>query len=556
MGVRMAQYRGGRLDDEGLARLLAAMDAHLFVAEIDPVEGYRDVYTGPGEDRLLGGLPPETDEPGVAWSERVDPRDEPAYRAAMERAQSGLPAEVEYRLVGYDGVARWVQERCRPWRDDDGRLMLDGLAVDVTAWRDAQDRLHEQLKEALDSMTAAHHEAEMRSRTDSLTGVFNRRHFHEVLAAELSRAERDRSTPGVLVVDIDHFKRVNDSFGHQVGDEVLVEVSNRISMVLRSYDSIARWGGEEFVVLAPAVPDEAVLGRVGEQLRRAIGNRPIQAAGREIAVTASVGAARAGAGLPGPDELIDAADQALYVAKRRGRNRVCLFTEVTGDDLVAQEPEIVRLAQAVSLAVSVRPSARADEPEPHAEHVAELAARVATQLGLPASSVLLCRIAGWLHDLGKGALPDELLTKRGPLDEGERALMRMHPIVGEQLVRRIGGLEDAAPILRHHHERFDGQGYPDGLSGREIPIEARIVGAAEAYSSMTSGHVYRPSREQCDAVAELCREAGTQFDPEVVSALQAVLEADAARIAGELALARTADADQPARLRVVPPRRL
>ncbi len=552
MGVRMAQYRGGRLDDEGLARLLAAMDAHLFVAEIDPVEGYRDVYTGPGEDRLLGGMPPDGEEPGIAWSERVDPRDEPEYRAAMERAQSGLPAEVEYRLVGYDGITRRVQERCRPWRDDDGRLMLDGLAVDVTAWRDAQDRLHAQLKEALDSMTAAHQEAELRSRTDSLTGVFNRRHFHEVLAAELSRAERDRSTPGVLVVDIDHFKRVNDSFGHQVGDEVLVEVANRIAMVLRSYDSIARWGGEEFVVLAPAVPDEAVLGRVGEQLRRAIGNRPIVASGREVAVTASVGAARAGNHLQGPDELIDAADQALYVAKRRGRNRVCLFTEVTGDDLAAEQPEVVRLAQAVSLAVSVRPSARADDPEPHAEHVAELAARVAAQLGLPASNVLLCRIAGWLHDLGKGALPDNVLAKRGPLDEQEQALMRMHPIVGEQLVRRIGGLEDAAPILRHHHERFDGRGYPDGLRGHAIPIEARIVGAAEAYAAMTSGHVYRPSRDQSDAIAELCRGAGTQFDPAVVTALEAVLAADAERIRDELALARNVG-DAPVRLRSVPP---
>jgi diguanylate cyclase (GGDEF)-like protein len=532
--------------------LLAAMDAHLFVAEIDPVDGYRDVYTGPGEDRLLGGLPPEGEEPGVVWSARVDPRDEPSYRAAMELAQSGQPVEVEYRLLGYDGMTRWVQERCRPWRDDDGRLMLDGLAVDVTVWRDAQDHLHDQLKEALDAMTAAHQEAELRSRTDSLTGVFNRRHFHEVLAAELARAERDRSTPGVLVVDIDHFKRINDSFGHQVGDEVLVEVANRISMVLRSYDSIARWGGEEFVVLAPAVPEEAVLGRVGEQLRRAIGNRPILAAGREVAVTASVGAARAGAHLKEPDELIDAADQALYVAKRRGRNRVCLFADVAGDELIAEEPEIVRLAQAMSLAVSVRPSARADDPEPHAEHVAELAARVATRLGLPASSVLLCRIAGWLHDLGKGALPDDLLGKRGPLDEQELALMRMHPVVGEQLVRRIAGLEDAAPILRHHHERFDGAGYPDGLRGGDIPIEARIVGAAEAYSTMTSGHIYRASRDQSDAVAELSREAGAQFDPEVVAALQAVLLADADRIREDLALARNAGGETAA-LRAVPP---
>jgi len=148
---------------------------------------------------------------------------------------------------------------------------------------------------------------------------------------------------------------------------------------------------------------------------------------------------------------------------------------MTRDDLAAEQPEVVRLAQAMALAVSVRPAARADSEEPHAEQVAELAARIASHLGLPSSSVLLCRIGGWLHDLGKGAIPDELLAKRGPLEPDEVALMRTHPIVGEQLVRQIGGLADAAPILRHHHERYDGFGYPDGLRGDAIPIEAAHV---------------------------------------------------------------------------------
>jgi diguanylate cyclase (GGDEF)-like protein len=543
----MSVHRGGRLDDEGLARLLAAMEAHLFVAEIDPAEGYRDVYTGPGEDRLLGGLPPEGEEPGEAWSARVDPRDEPRYREAMVRAQSGQPAEVEYRLLGFDGMTRWVQERCRPWRDHEGRLMLDGLVVDVTPWRVEQERLQQQLREALAAMTDAHQEAELRSRTDSLTGVFNRRHFHEVLSAELARAERDGSTPGVLMVDIDHFKRINDSFGHQAGDEVLVEVASRIGIVLRSYDSIARYGGEEFVVLVPAVPDEPVLGRIGEQLRRAVATRAIVAAGHEIAVSVSVGAARADERLQGADELIDAADQALYVAKRRGRNRVCLAADVTRDDLAAEQPEVVRLAQAMALAVSVRASARADAEEPHAEQVADLAARIASHLRLPSSSVLLCRIGGWLHDLGKGAIPDQLLAKRGPLDPDEIALMRTHPIIGEQLVRQIGGLADAAPILRHHHERYDGRGYPDGLRGDAIPIEARIVGAAEAYSAMTTGHAYRRSREQRDALAELVSEAGAQFDPAVIGALHAVLAADHERLRDQLAIdARFPDGPSPA----------
>ena len=162
-------------------------------------------------------------------------------------------------------------------------------------------------------------------------------------------------------------------------------------------------------------------------------------------------------------------------------------------------------------------------PEPHDEQVAELSALTASTLGLDGPAIIRSRSAGWLHDVGKAALPDSVLAKPGPLDADEEALMRTHSEIGEQLVAGIAGLESTAPIVRHHHERYDGSGYPDGLAGDAIPVEARIIAAAEAYAAMTAGRVYERSRSQEDAVKELRFRAGTQFDPAVVDALCHVL---------------------------------
>jgi HD-GYP domain-containing protein (c-di-GMP phosphodiesterase class II) len=146
------------------------------------------------------------------------------------------------------------------------------------------------------------------------------------------------------------------------------------------------------------------------------------------------------------------------------------------------------------------------------------------QLGLPASSVELARLGGWLHDCGKVAVPEDILAHNGPLDEQARARVRHHAIAGEALVNVVPGLGDAAQIVRSHHERFDGTGYPDGLAGADIPIAARIVGAADAFVAMTESRPYEGPRGHGEAVAELERSSGSQFDPEVVTALVAVLE--------------------------------
>jgi HD-GYP domain-containing protein (c-di-GMP phosphodiesterase class II) len=163
-------------------------------------------------------------------------------------------------------------------------------------------------------------------------------------------------------------------------------------------------------------------------------------------------------------------------------------------------------------------------PPLHAEQVGDLSGRIAERLGLSPGFAARCRLAGLLHDIGKIAIPDRVLAKPGPLNEAERTLMRMHAEMGEQMARHIAGLSDAAPGIRHHHERWDGRGYPDGLAGEQIPLEARIIGCADAYSAMTCRRVYSNGREHADALRELDAERGAHFEPTVVDALLSVLD--------------------------------
>jgi HD-GYP domain-containing protein (c-di-GMP phosphodiesterase class II) len=178
----------------------------------------------------------------------------------------------------------------------------------------------------------------------------------------------------------------------------------------------------------------------------------------------------------------------------------------------------------VARALALVAAAQEGAPKGHAEQVAALSARTAERLGLSADVVLRCRLGGWLHDIGKAAIPHSILYKPGPLDDEEWAVMRTHPAIGEEIVRDIAALRDAAPAVRHHHERFDGTGYPDGLAADAIPIEGRIVAAADAYAAITARRVYAAARSPQEAVLELQRVARTHFDPAVVEALLDVLD--------------------------------
>ncbi len=501
-----------------LSQAVDAMDAHLYTLRVEPDGSHAAVYRGPNREALAGGELPEGVEGDRRFESLVHADDRRGRVTAHSQLTAAAPIDLEYRVVGLDGRERIVADRMRARRDPDGSLYYDGVMRDITERRGLEHELLHTLAEMQDAhreLERARAEAELRARTDELTGAFNRRHFTEVVADAL---QDDPNGTGLLLLDADHFKHVNDLFGHLVGDAVLVELAARLQSLLEPGEDLARWGGEEFALLMRGVPSDVEIAARAERLRSRVAATPVVAAGISLGLTISVGVIRAGGKLTDVDALVDAADRGLYAAKRGGRNRISLASNVGGSH-AAQEPEAVSMARALAAAAG----AREGVPKDHAGDVAALATSTAEHLGLPVDVVLRCRLGGWLHDVGKVAIPTQILEKPGPLDPAEWDVMRTHPVIGEEIVRGVAALREAAAAVRHHHERYGGGGYPDGLAGGAIPIEARIVAAADAFSAMTVDRVYSKARSPAGAAAELRRSAGEHLDPAVVEALLAVL---------------------------------
>src|SRR4051812_27375115 len=499
-----------------VSRVVDAMDDHLYTLLVRPDGRCTAVYRGPHREALIGGPLPGGADDDLTWAALLHPDDRARWETALRRLPDGEPIELEYRVLGLDGVERIMFDRLRPRRDPDGTLYFDGVTRDVTERRRLEDELRRSMADMAQAhreLDAAHRAAELQARTDDLTGTYNRRHFSELVTA--AAAADDAADCALLLLDADHFKHINDTHGHAIGDAALVELARRLSAELAAGELLARWGGEEFAVLLRNVSSEAELRARAERLREIVRTIPILADRTTIHLTVSIGAAHRPAGPIALDAWIESADHALYAAKGRGRDQVCLAGDVRASADRPEHSEAVTLARGIAFAAA----RRAGEGEAHAEAVASLAATVAERMDLPAGMVTRCRLGGWLHDVGKVAIPDAIVLKPGPLSEHEWTVMRTHPAHSEAIVQRIASLRDSAPGVRHHHERYDGTGYPDRLSADDIPIEARIIAAADAYCAMITERVYSAARTPEEAACELQRSAGTHFDPRVVRAL-------------------------------------
>jgi diguanylate cyclase (GGDEF)-like protein len=345
------------------------------------------------------------------------------------------------------------------------------------------------------------------SRADPLTGCLNRRGFEERAIAEISAAARRCGQGAVLLLDIDHFKPVNDRLGHAAGDELLCWVVETIGKVVRPADSIGRLGGDEFAVLfAEIAPADAL--ECAERIKLALSER----------APSSVGIAMFPLDGTSLEELAREADLRLY-ASRHGRPEP------------HTPPPTERLSWAATLAHAI--DLRMDAEHEHSRAVGDWAVSIAAALGWEPDMLGMLRIAAMLHDVGMISVPDRILYKPGPLAVEELAAIREHTDKGAEMVERIEGLETIVPWIRHSHESFDGSGYPDGLSGERIPQGARILLVADAFDAITSVRPYRPALEVAEACEELGRHAGTQFDPACVEALLAHLASSPAARIGE-----------------------
>jgi diguanylate cyclase (GGDEF)-like protein len=363
---------------------------------------------------------------------------------------------------------------------------------------------------------------------DPLTGVATRQAILGRVDDELARAMRYRNPLSVILVDLDHFKRINDSHGHAAGDKVLRQVGSLLAANVRAMDTAGRYGGEEFLIVLPETDADAAAS-VAEKLRRIVARTPVDLPdGDIVSVTLSAGVAGGHGDVLRPDVLVRDADAALYSAKALGRDQVYVFRE-TGDDGTIRRAPITSEARnraldvgreamaAAQQALLTTLSGQASWSGRPSTLIAEASIALARAIDLPAGELDRIRTASLLHDLGKLAIAEDILAKPGALVASEWRAVAEHPKIGQVVLEQAGALRDAATIVLHHHEWYDGRGYPHGLAGTEIPVGARIVSVVDAYEAMVAGRPYRDAISHEEAIAELRRQAGIQFDPELVA---------------------------------------
>lgn len=354
------------------------------------------------------------------------------------------------------------------------------------------------------------------ARTDPLTGLLNRRGFEERFDMELERARRTARPLSVVMGDIDRFKDLNDRLGHLAGDRALERLSAVVDTERRRIDVVARIGGEEFALIAPET-DEHGAYVLAERLRTGVRDA---FADEPQPLTLSFGVAAFPRDGATRNELLAAGDRALYVAKQLGRDCSVIYSaEVAGTLEAAASREVAQrdayLATMLVLAEAL--DLRETGSAKHCRRVGRFAETTARELGLPEEVAERVRIGGVLRDVGKLGVPDSVLHKPGPLSSDEWGEMRRHPEIGARIVTGAAG-EDIPDWVLAHHERPDGRGYPRGLTGDAIPLEARILAVAEAYEAMTTDRAYRQALSPEAANEELRHGAGSQFDGAVVEA--------------------------------------
>lgn len=396
----------------------------------------------------------------------------------------------------------------------DGPQEINSLA---DAFNSLSASLHAQKRENVDLKNV--------SVTDELTSLYNHRFFYEYLKSRLPYARKIT----ILFGDIDYFKVINDVHGHVVGDVILREIGRIFKNVLTDDVKVFRYGGEEFaVVLEDYTPEQAF--ETAEKIRNAVASDSlVQQYSGYFPVTISIGMAIYPTDASNIELLVNKADRAMYFAKQSGRNRCKFYSpeidNISGEDFANFTRQEMLIDSTYSLAAAI--DAKDSYTEKHSEMVTKFALMLAERMCLSDQDKYMLRIGGLLHDVGKIGLPDHIIHKTGPLTEEDWSIVKNHTLIGSNIAKYIIKAPEIDSCIRHHHERWDGQGYPDRLKGEEISLLARIICIADSYHAMISDRPYRNSRTQEEAFEELRGYSGSQFDPALVEKfIEAVYDPD------------------------------
>ncbi|MBO8127383.1 MAG: diguanylate cyclase, partial [Firmicutes bacterium] len=358
---------------------------------------------------------------------------------------------------------------------------------------------------------------------DPVTGLYNFRYFRQRLAEELDRAGRYQSYLSLLIIDVDNFKSYNELFGHQKGDKVLSEIGKIIKNNTREVDVLARYIGDEFALaLVDADADLAVL--IANRIKKAVEEHrfPGEEEIPESKLTVSIGIAVYPENAQTMEGLIKKAENALHKVKLSRRNRIRVYSNIFEEirSELGDSEKLIDTLQTLLVVIN----ARDRYTYGHSERVMRYALALGRRLGLDSETLKQLKYGAFLHDIGKIEIDREILNKKEPLTDEEWELIKEHPRFGVSILESIRGLEDILDIVKYHHERYDGRGYPDGLQGEEIPLCARILAVADSFDAMTSNRPYRDALPKEVALKELERGKGLQFDPQVVEAFFDVVD--------------------------------
>jgi len=379
---------------------------------------------------------------------------------------------------------------------------------------------------------------------DYHTGLFNRRYLEDAIEKELSIARRHGQPFSVIMLDIDYFKSINDAYGHKFGDIVLKHMAVTLKKSVRRHDTVIRFGGEEFIIIAPRTDRSTGL-LLAQRLLITINTQNLGNRRHILSLKTSIAVAsypEDGTIMEGMD-LIYIADQILRKVKEYGGNRVYSSKNMEkGESRTEEEKEstidvkslknkVERLAKRANqcLVEVVFAFAKTiglkDRYAPRRlESTARYAEGIAREMGMPRDEIELVRKAAILHDLGKVGIGEEVLRKKAKLSKEEYELIRKHPQIGADILKPVKFLRDIIPHIQYHHERWDGKGYPSGLKGEEIPLGARIISLVDNYQSLTSNRPYRKSYSEKKALQIIRAGAGKEYDPKTVEAFFRVVE--------------------------------